>query len=511
MRSRTASPAHRHDEKPIEHGVRQSDEDRALYYRQLRQTIRTVLLPELTSARATDAVGLIDRILAQFIVEEEAGAAISAAFGRDLAEAIEPGTAVAQPVVTPQQFDQLRRNAAEVVARTASSTDAAERAQSLELVEIERRYLEQVDQLRNAVLVEDSAGDDGSSPDGASVTTEQITAYLRRRLPHSPDVVVEGLSVVPGGRSKETILVSVTGSQELPDEIIVRKDRPVGLLQTRAADEFAVIRAVHDYGGVPIPEPFFAEEEDQGLGEGTFLVMERVRGTKAGEFFPDLAAPVHHRLEIGRQLAASLARLHSLPLDRLTHTGLDLDHGQVTEASVVAMVEGMVTRIGELTGPPCASVYLARQWLVEHVSDVVPASRLCLLQGDFGFHNMLIDGPQVTALVDWEGAAIGPPARELAAAWSAATSLMDWSAFLETYVDAGGPVADSDERAIAYYRVFLSLGGFMTSRTGGHLFRTGAKRDLLTAHSGLDSHFRCARNLARALADAMSSSPSSRA
>ena len=35
----------------------------------------------------------------------------------------------------------------------------------------------------------------------------------------------------------------------------------------------------------------------------------------------------------------------------------------------------------------------------------------------------------------------------------------------------------------------------MTSRTGGHLFRTGAKRDLLTAHSGLDSHFRAQRNL----------------
>ena len=42
----------------------------------------------------------------------------------------------------------------------------------------------------------------------------------------------------------------------------------------------------------------------------------------------------------------------------------------------------------------------------------------------------------------------------------------------------------------------------MTSRTGGHLFRTGAKRDLLTAHSGLDSHFRAQRNLARTLRDA---------
>ena len=38
---------------------------------------------------------------------------------------------------------------------------------------------------------------------------------------------------------------------------------------------------------------------------------------------------------------------------------------------------------------------------------------------------------------------------------------------------------------------------------GGHLFRTGAKRDLLTAHSGLDAHFRARRNLGRALQDAM--------
>jgi hypothetical protein len=56
---------------------------------------------------------------------------------------------------------------------------------------------------------------------------------------------------------------------------------------------------------------------------------------------------------------------------------------------------------------------------------------------------------------------------------------------------------------VNYYRVLAALGAFMTSRMGGHLFRTGAKRDLVGAHSGLDSQFRCARNLARALGDAM--------
>jgi aminoglycoside phosphotransferase (APT) family kinase protein len=483
--------------------VRQPSEDRARYYRQLRDTVRNSFLPELTGAQAIDAAAIVDRILAEFIVEEEAAAELSAEFGAAFAAILDPDAPSANgtAAVTPAEFDALRARAADAVAATASD-DVAGLDRALQLVAVERAFLERVDALRTVVLAEEMRADDAPDPNACSVTVEQLTGYLRKHFPDSPDLTVEQLSVVPGGRSKETILVTLTGTTELPTEVIVRKDRPVGLLATRAADEYAVIKAVHDFGGVPIPEPFFAEDTDHELGEGTFLVMARVPGHKAGEFFPDLAAPTEHREELGRHIAASLARLHALPLDQLGDTGLDAD-AVVSAASIVAMVEGIVTRIGELSGPPCASVPLARAWLVEHVADVVPAPRVCLLQGDFGFHNMLIDGDHVTALVDWEAATIGPAARELAAAWSAATTLMLWTDFVDAYVRAGGDETDADPRAIAYYRVLSALGGFMASRMGGDMFRTGTKRDLLTAHSGLDSHFRCARNLARTLDDAM--------
>jgi aminoglycoside phosphotransferase (APT) family kinase protein len=477
--------------------MRQPPEDRALYYRQLRRTLSAVLLPELTSAQAIDAVGLLDRILAEFIVEEEAAAELSAEYGAELEALLRPGVETADGV-TPARFDELRAEAASVVARPGADIDVSRRA-----AEIEHRFLERMEELRRAVLDDDGSDDDPRpSEHGCSITEEQLTDYLRGRLTHSPDVVVERMSVVPGGRSKETILVSLRGTTELPREVIVRKDRPVGLLETRAVDEFAVIAAVHGFGGVPVPEPFFAEPEGHSLGEGTFLVMERVPGDKAGEFFPDLAAPAHHRVEVGRQLAAGLARLHALPLDQLSGTHLDVGGATVTTDSTGAMVKAIMERIDGLTGPPNVTAQVAGQWLLAHVSFVVPPSRLCLLQGDFGFHNMLIDGGRVTALVDWEAASIGPPARELAAAWNVATFLMDWPSFVAAYVDAGGRVEDADPRAITFYRVLMALGGFMTSKMGGHLFRTGAKRDLLTAHSGLDSSFRCARNLARAYADA---------
>jgi aminoglycoside phosphotransferase (APT) family kinase protein len=485
--------------------VRQPTEDRALYYRQLRDTIATVFAPELTTATAKDAAGLVDRILAEFIVEEEWGPALSQEFGaafETLLDQPEPG----REVISPERFVALRRRAADVVFDRAGSDQPSEQLQCRRLVDVERRFLQRVDELREVVLEEERTPDPSASPSECSVTGEEFAAYLRRRFPDSPDLRVTHLESMPGGRSKETLLVSLAGTTELPAEVIVRKDRPVGLLETRASDEFAILRAVHAHGGVPVAQPFFADEAKNLSGDrddsGTLLVMERVRGEKAGEYFPDLAAPSpEYRRAIGTQLATALAHLHAVPLDSLTDTGLDVQ-ASVSEASLTAAVHGMAARIGELTGPPIAAVPLARQWLLDHMDDVVPSGPLCLLQGDFGLHNTLVEEDRVTALVDWEAATIGPPARELAAAWPAATATVGWSDFVAAYRAAAGAPAATDERAVTFYRVFFGLGACMSSRAGGDLFRTGTKRDLLTAHSGLDAHFRAQRNLARALADA---------
>ncbi len=482
--------------------MRQPADDRALYYRQLRRTIATVFAPELASATAKDAAGLVDRILAEFIVEEEWAPLLSQEFGDAFGLLLHEAPS---GTVTAEQFVDRRRQAADLVAAKADSSDAADRARCRALVDVERRFLERVDELRQEVLHEELLPDASASPTECSVTGEELAAYLRRRFPDSPDLRVTSLDVVPGGRSKETLLVSLAGTTELPSEVIVRKDLPVGLLATRASDEFAILQAVHAHGGVPVAQPFFADDAKNVVGDddpGSLLVMARVRGGKAGEYFPDLAAPPEeYRWAIGTQLATALAHLHAVPLDSLVGTGLELD-AEVTVATLSAAVNGMAARLGELSGPPIAAVPLARQWLLDHVDDVTPSGPLCLLQGDFGLHNTLVDGERVTALVDWEAATIGPPARELAAAWPAATALMEWPAFVAAYRAAGGSSEATNQWAVTYYRVFFGLGACMSSRTGGDLFRSGAKRDLLTAHSGLDAHFRAQRNLVRALADA---------
>jgi aminoglycoside phosphotransferase (APT) family kinase protein len=480
--------------------MQQPSGDRALYYRQLRATVSEVFLPQLTTPTAIDAAGLVDRILTEFIVEEESGPQLSATFGGEFAALLGEPT---EGDVSPERFHQLRQQAADIVAQTAGSSQASDRVQAAQLVDVERRFLERVDELRRDLYAQQvEASNDSDMPLESSMTRDDLTAYLRRRFRDSPELVVNGMQVIPGGRSKETILITLDGTDELPHDLILRKDRPIGLLPTKAADEFAILDMVYRHGGIPVPRPYFADCDPAELGDGTLLVMARVEGAKAGEYFPDLAAPpAEHGPALGEQLAAALARLHSVPLESLASSSLGAGEA-VTALSLTAAAEGMASRIAELSGPPLAAVPLARQWLVDHVGDVTPSSRLCLLQGDVGLHNMLVLDDRLTALVDWEAAMIGPPARELAAVWPAATALMAWDEFVEAYRTAGGPAEAVDAPAVMYYRVFFALGACMTSRTGGHLFRTGAKRDLLTAHSGLDAHFRTQRNLVRALNDA---------
>jgi aminoglycoside phosphotransferase (APT) family kinase protein len=490
--------------------VQQPPGDRALVYRQLRETVAAVFVPELTGATAQDAAALVDRILAELIVEEDHAGALSQEFGGPFAELLGVERDERDGPITPDDFVTLRGEAAACVAATAASSDPRERRRAVDLAGVERRYLERLDDLRRDVLAEQGA-EDGTrdQPAGSSVTAERLGACLRR-VANAPSLRVTAVEPIPGGRSKETLVVSLEGAPGLPAQVVVRRDRPVGVLGTRAVQEFAVLQAVYEHGGVPVPRPLFADEaptelDDEGAGGVglTLLVMEKVEGKRAGEYFPEVAAtPAAHREALGTQLARALAHLHSVPLSTLGATGLDTEAGTSAE-SLAAAVDGMAGRITELSGPPIVTVPLAQRWLIDHLDDVVSAGPPSLLQSDVGLHNMLVDGDRLTALVDWEAATIGPPARELAAAWPAASALMGWDAFAAAYVAAGGPREATYPLTVAYYRVFLCLGGVMTSRTGGHLFRTGAKRDLVTAHSGIDAHFRAQRNLARALHDAL--------
>ena len=258
-----------------------------------RHGLRTTFLPELTSATAIDAAGLVDRILAELIVEEEWAETLSAEFGAEF-------EALLVPPADRRRCDASSRPSASSSSAArpptswhahAASDGRGGRERCRQLVDVERRFLERVDELRRDVLAERPDADAGDVVHRVLRDGRTADRLPPPQAPRLARLVVTALEVVPGGRSKETILVSLAGTTELPAEVIVRKDRPVGVLQTRAAEEFAVLEAVHAHGGIPVPRAVLRRRADDELGAGTLLVMERVSGSKAGEYFPELAAP----------------------------------------------------------------------------------------------------------------------------------------------------------------------------------------------------------------------------
>jgi aminoglycoside phosphotransferase (APT) family kinase protein len=308
--------------------------------------------------------------------------------------------------------------------------------------------------------------------------------------------------LIPGGRSKETILVTLDGMPEKSHELILRKDRRIALISGKASDEYDVLKAVWDYGGVPCPRPILGEADENALG-GTFLLMERVHGLRGGEYFPDLESPRAHRREIVLHFARSMAHLHAMPLELLEHTKVGKASPQPpTVDSIRADIQSFENRIEAFGYRASATLSRAFSWMYDHIDFALIDVEPRIIQGDVGLHNMIIDGPKVAALVDWELARIGSASSELGSAWHMVTALASWPEFAAEYIKHGGPPLSVDQRPVLFWRLFKAIWALCVCRDMCAMFRSGARRDIVAAGSALDSHFRHQRNVTLAVWDA---------
>jgi len=325
--------------------------------------------------------------------------------------------------------------------------------------------------------------------------------YLRDRW-NDPRLRVTAFEEVPGGKSKETILTTVVRGTSQVQRLAVRVDRSASPLSSKATDEFAVIDAVYRYGGVPVAKPLLHEPDASVLG-GTAVISERVDGTHAGLFFPELRKPERYGPELMNHVASALARLHTMPLELVAGTNLETAPKAVTADALDRSVVELADMLAKGRGPEFASIQIAVDWLRRHL-DFVPEDTPCgVNHGDVGLHNMLIRDGEVAAFLDWELTHVGPVAYELATVYTVVTSLTTWAEFVHAYVAAGGPPAAVDPRPIAFYRVHKCLWLAWYSRAASGLYWSGARRDIVSAGVAFDSLFRHHLKVARALEDAM--------
>ena len=287
-----------------------------------------------------------------------------------------------------------------------------------------------------------------------SITQQDLAAYLQRKKPEWKNLEITDFRQLASGFSKCTILFDTVDSVNGRQSFAIRAEQPVHLLDidgSNVVNEFPVLQAAFA-AGLPVAEPMWLEQ-DTGQLNTRFIISRKASGVNFGT-----AKGGEGKLSVAvvKDLARVLARIHNIPLRRSdawvdrSHFGKWLDYGMTTRANTLARIADWRKQARDAKLFPSPVIARAMNWVEANVPD--QDDPVAFLHGDFGPHNILIDGDRVTGVLDWEISTPGDPAYDLCWFLNCAGTSVDREQFLDAYREAGGrPVT---EYQLRYFEVF---------------------------------------------------------
>ncbi len=259
--------------------------------------------------------------------------------------------------------------------------------------------------------------------------------YLRER---GDERRVTAATTIAGGFSKETVLLRLE-RQTGADEVVVRRvvaGRNTGSL----AEEYGVLAHAHR-SGIPVPSPLWLDAKGGALGLPLF-VTRRAAGRTVG----DVTGPTDPAAaKVVDQLARILAGVHQVPILETMSTPRPSMASQEDLLGAISQREEIVRAAADVVPwAPGLDLQMALfDWLRNHLPPM--AGGEVLVHGDVGFHNILVDGEEITALLDWELSHRGRAAEDLAYVKPTLEQLGAWDEFLTEYQRHREASVDPDE------------------------------------------------------------------
>ncbi|MEB3032112.1 phosphotransferase family protein [[Mycobacterium] nativiensis] len=273
------------------------------------------------------------------------------------------------------------------------------------------------------------------------MTADQLADRLARVLaPELGPVTVEGLRALTGGASRSTWAfeaVAKTGETSQRHALILRTGPPDELHASMELEAHAQ-RAAHR-AGAPVPSVLLADNSSAALGN-PYLICNEIAGETVVRRI-ERQLDDTGREHLLRQCAQALAAIH-----RADPGGIAL-----SAEDQLAACRGQLDAMHDTT----AVFEWAFRWLEAHRPPTAPAQ---LVHGDFRMGNLIVDGFELAAVLDWELVHLGDSCEDLAwfclRAWRfgappdrAAGGLGDIDSFLAAYADAAGTTVDADRFA----------------------------------------------------------------
>jgi aminoglycoside phosphotransferase (APT) family kinase protein len=228
-----------------------------------------------------------------------------------------------------------------------------------------------------------------------------LTGALREAGALGPNDRISEVAQLSGGWSRHSFVARADLGSGEDRRFIVRVEAPGGVLETDIASEYALYHALDDEPDIRTPRVFHFDDTASNPFGNRYMVMEHVAGTAANAFRRSdrgwLEADWNGPRGIARDMVENLARLHSLPVERV-HTGTVPELGYL---DVVRRWQAVYEERRLVRDPVTEEGF---EWLRERV----PADeQRGIVHGDYRIGNALVDGGRLTALLDWELAYVG--------------------------------------------------------------------------------------------------------
>jgi aminoglycoside phosphotransferase (APT) family kinase protein len=304
------------------------------------------------------------------------------------------------------------------------------------------------------------------------ISTDGLAAAL---APALGPVTVDGLRALTGGASRSTWAF----------DAVAGNDRRALILRTGPADDThasmeleARAQAAAAAAGAPVPPILAADNSAATLGN-PFLICEAIGGeTIVRRIFRQLDSADGHaaRSTLLRQCAQALAAIHRA--DPAAVGASADDQLQLWRDQLDAM------------GDTTATFEWAFRWLAAHRP---PRSPVVLVHGDYRMGNLIVDGSDLAAVLDWELVHLGEAYEDLAwfciRAWRfgaparrGAGGLGGVEDFLDAYQQAGG--ASVDRAVFHWWLVLATLRWGVICRYQAERHLTGQARSVELAAVG---------------------------
>lgn len=206
------------------------------------------------------------------------------------------------------------------------------------------------------------------------------------------------------GITEQVPFVRASGGQRnetwLNDSYVIRlTDDPDAQTLAREADLLQ-----HIAGTIPAPTLIAFGHTDQG----EWMLQERVTGIPLAQVWRTLAAPTRHAAV--RQLAEITQTLHRVPCDTLSHLALSPNWLTV---ELPQTIQQLAEQSKALAFVDLDLMDAVINYTQAHGNMKLTADEWGLIHGDLHFDNVLWDGEQIVALLDFEKACYAPLSLEL--------------------------------------------------------------------------------------------------